>query len=148
MKRFIILALVLTIVSGTSFANNTDGINQRVLTSFSKKFGNAEDVKWEIRKDLYRAKFTLNGSVFYAYFNASGEQVAVSRNISVSQLPINLATELQSGYNQYWLVELFEVAQQGSTTYYATVESSTHITTFKADNASSWYVSKKERKQD
>lgn len=148
MKRFIMLALVLTFITGTAFSNNTDGINQKVLTSFSKKFAKAEDVKWEIRKDLYRAKFTFNGTVVYAYFNASGEQVALSRNISVSHLPINLATELQAGYDQYWLVELFEVAQSNETSYYATVESPTHITTYKADGGSNWYVYKKEKKQE
>lgn len=148
MKRFIMLALVLTFITGSAFANTTDDINQKVLTSFSKKFSKAEDVQWEIKKDLFRAKFKMNGQMFFAYYNTDGDQVAISRNIAVSQLPLNLATELQEGYTSYWLTELFEVSSNDQTAYYATVESATHITTLKADRANGWTIFKKEKKQD
>ena len=148
MKRFFILALVLTVISGTAFSKNINDVNQKVLTAFNKKFTRAEDVKWEVRKDLYRAEFKLNGQVIFAYFDASGEQVAASRHITVSQLPISLATELQGGYDHYWLTELFEVSARGETIYYATVESPSHIVTYKADRGSSWMVYKKVKKED
>lgn len=147
MKRFIMLALVLTFITGTSFSNEIIG-NPKVLTSFNKKFHKAQDVKWEVRKDLFRAQFKLNGQVIFAYFNASGEQVAVSRNITIYQLPINLATDLQEGFNQYWLTELFEINTDGNTTYYATIESATHITQLKAESGYNWVVSRKDRKPE
>ena len=142
------LALVLTVISGTAFSKNINDVNQRVLTAFNKKFTKAENVKWEVRKDLYRAEFKLNGQVVFAYFDASGEQIAASRHIAVSQLPMSLATELQAGYNQYWLTELFEVSARGETIYYATVETPTHTITYKADRGSSWMVEKKVKKED
>jgi hypothetical protein len=148
MKRFIMLALVLTFITGTAFSKNTNEINQKVLTSFSKKFTKAEDVQWEIRKDLFRAKFKFHGQVIFAYFNSYGEQVALSRNITIYQLPVNLATDLQATFHESWLTELFEVSANGETSYYATVESATHTTMLKADNGGNWYIHKKDKKQE
>lgn len=148
MKRFIMLALVLTFITGSAFSNNTDAVNQKVLTSFIKQFSKAEEVQWEIRKDLFRAKFKLNGQVIFAYFNNDGERIAISRNITVYQLPLNLASELQNGYDDYWLTELFEVSSNGETAYYATVESATHVTIMKADRANGWSTFKRDKKQD
>jgi len=148
MKQVIMLALVLTSIITSAFANNTDAINQKVLNSFSKNFAKAEDVKWEIRKDLYKATFKIYGQVMFAYYSEAGQQVAVSRNISISQLPIDLASELQSLYNkEYWLTDLFEVSANGETAYYATVENSTHVSILKADGVSAWMVFKKDKKQ-
>lgn len=147
MKQIIMLALVLTTIATSAFANNTDAINQKVLTSFSKSFAKAEDVKWELRKDLYKATFRINGQTMFAYYNGAGQEVAVSRNINISQLPIDLASELYSFYNNgYWMTELFEVSADGVTSYYATIENGTHVTILKADGVSAWMVFKKDKK--
>jgi hypothetical protein len=147
MKRLFMLALLLTIITGSAFANNTDDVvKSKVLYSFTKTFSGAEDVQWETRSDLYRAKFKLHGQVMFAYYNNLGEQVALSRNISIAQLPLNLATELQSEFNHTWLTNLFEVALKGSTAYYATIESATHRIVVKAEGTNGWMLVKRDKK--
>jgi len=146
MKQIIMLALVLTTLATTAFSNNTDAVNQRVLNSFSKTFSLAENVNWEVKKDLYKATFKINGQVMFAYYDAKGSEIAVSRNITISQLPLALANELRSGFQRQWLTDLFEISANGQTTYYATVHSSTHITTYKAEGANEWMVYHKEKK--
>jgi hypothetical protein len=147
MKKIIMLAIVLTTIVGTAFSTPTDAVNKKVLTSFTQAFRNAENVQWEIRKDLFKATFMLNGEKMFAYYNAIGEQVALSRNLSTSQLPITLSAELKSGYNEYWLTDLFEVVTNGDTSYYATVQSATHITVLKADSSSGWVTFRKEKRK-
>lgn len=147
MKKIIMLALVLTTIAGTAFSRNTDAVNQKVLTSFSKSFKNAEEVKWEVRKDLYRVTFKISGQTMFAYYKEDGEQIALTRNISVAQLPLTLASDLKNSYDQYWLTDLFEVAANNETAYYATIQSSTHITILKADGANGWFVFKKEKRK-
>lgn len=146
MKKIMMLALVLTTIATTAFSNNSDAINQKVLNAFTKSFTLAENVKWEVRKDLYKATFQVNGQVMFAYFSEDGEQLAVTRNIKVDQLPITLANDLQQGYHQYWLTDLFEVSAKGQTSYYATIHSATHVTILKAEGATSWMVFKKDKK--
>jgi hypothetical protein len=85
----------------------------------------------------------------FAYYNQDGEQVALTRNILPAQLPLNLATELKSEYNNYnyWLTDLFEVSSNDETAYYATVENTSHIIIIKSDGASGWKLFKKEKKK-
>lgn len=147
MKKIIMLALVLTTIVTASFSRNMDAVNQKVLSSFSKSFHNAEDVRWEVRKEMYKVAFKINGQIMFAYYNPDGEQIALTRNILPEQLPLNLAVELKSMYNQYWLTDLFEVALQDETSYYATIENATHITVLKADGTIGWMVFSKEKRK-
>jgi hypothetical protein len=147
MKKFIMLALVLTTIAVSAFANMSDAINQKVLNSFNRSFASAQDVHWELKQGLYKVTFKTAGQEMFAYYNGDGEQVALSRNIRVDQLPLALATELKGGYNTYWLTDLFEVSSNGETTYYATVESSTHITMLKAEGMNGWTTFKKEKRK-
>jgi hypothetical protein len=82
----------------------------------------------------------------FAYYNKRGEQVAITRNLSLSQLPINLSTEMRSGYHSSWLTELFEVSAKGESEYYATIEDANYITVLKATAADGWVVFKKDKK--
>ena len=147
MKKFIMLALVLTTIGASAFANFSDAINQRVLNSFNKSFASAQNVRWEQANGLYKVTFKSAGQEMFAYYSHDGQQVALTRNISVDQLPLSLASKLKGGYDEYWLTDLFEVSANDETAYYATVESSTHITIMKADGLTGWTVYKKEKRK-
>jgi hypothetical protein len=146
MKKFFTLALALTTLAVSAFANNTNSVNQKVLNTFNKSFNNAELVSWEVKSDLYKVTFRTGGKTMFAYYNNDGEQVAVSRNLHMDQLPLMLALELKEKFNDSWVTDLFEVAATNETAYYATVENSTHITIYKAVGTS-WAVFKKEKKK-
>lgn len=146
MKKILTLALMLTIVATTAFSHTTGVVNKKVVETFSKEFANAESVKWEVTNEVYKATFRIDGQTMFAYYNEAGEQLAVARNLMVSQLPITLAADLQDSYKKYPLTELFEVAADNETAYYATVHSATHEIILKSTGASGWSVYKKEKK--
>lgn len=133
MKKIIVLALALTTLVTTGFSRNKDEINKEVLYSFSQTFSNAKDVKWEAKKDFIRAKFTIEGQTMYAYYKETGQQIALTRNILTTQLPLELATSLRAKYDSFWLADLFEVSADGVTTYYATIRNGSHIIVLKSD---------------
>jgi hypothetical protein len=147
MKKIIMLAVLLTTITISSFASNITGTNQKVLNSFKKSFQNAEVVRLELKNNLYKITFKHFDKEMFAYYNAAGEQVAISRNLHIDQLPLSLGAELKSKFSQGWLTELFEVSTNGETAYYATIESSTHVTILKADGASDWATFKKEKRK-
>lgn len=147
MKKIITLALVLTTLTISAFADNTKLVNQRVINSFTKSFGNAEDIRWEARNDIYKVTFKTGGKEMYAYYDGQGEMIAITRNIHIDQLPLTLSGELKSKFNENWLSELFEVSANGETAYYATVESATHITVLKAEGTSGWSIYKKDKRK-
>ena len=147
MKRIIMLAVMLTTITISSFASNISGVNQKVQNSFNRSFKNSEVVRWELKNNLYKITFKNFDKEMFAYYNADGDQVAVSRNIHIDQLPLALGAELKSRFSQGWLTELFEISSNGETAYYATLECATHITVLKADGMSGWATFKKEKRK-
>ena len=147
MKRIIMSALLLTTITISSFANNVTGVSQKAISSFKKSFQTAEVVRWEIKDNLYKVTFKNFDKEMFAYYNVNGEQIAVTRNIHIDQLPLTLAAELKGKYGQGWLTELFEISSNGETAYFATIESSTHTTIYKADGTSGWSTFKKDKRK-
>jgi hypothetical protein len=147
MKRIIMLAIALTTITISAFSNDITGVNEKVLSSFKRSFQTAEVVRWELKNNLYKITFKNFDKEMFAYYNADGDQVAVSRNIHIDQLPLALASELKRKYSQGWLTELFEVSANGETAYYATVECSTHIIIYKANGTADWATFKKEKRK-
>ena len=148
MKKTILIWVVLLTMSVTNtFANKAEGVSDKIMNSFNKEFVNAKDVEWEIGKQFVKATFKLNEQVIFAYYTSDGEQLAVSRNLLSSQLPINLLASLKNNYEGFWITDLFEMAAANETSYFITLESADHVLVLKSSGASSWQVFKKERKQ-
>jgi len=145
MKRLIMLALVLTTIATSALANVNDAVNQKVISAFTRDFATAKNVKWTEAKELYRARFEYNGQVLFAYYNEQGEQLAVSRNITIAQLPLQLASKFEEMSGNAYLTEMFEVSANGGTSYYATIKSDTHTIILKAEGPATWIVFKKEK---
>jgi hypothetical protein len=148
MKQIILSALMLVTIATTAFSKGDDGINKRVFGSFYKSFHNAKEVKWDTHKELVKVSFVLDGQKMFAYYKQDGEQVAITRNLQVNQLPYALGSTLKEKLSNKWLTELFEVSSNGETTYYATLVDVSHVTIFKADASGSWSVFKKEKRDD
>ena len=144
-KRILTLALLLTLTISSIFANTVEGVSQKVMNSFKSEFSDARDVKWESGKDFVKATFTLHEQVMFAYYSVDGDQIAVSRNIISSQLPLNLLTDLKKSYSGFWISDLFEMATKGETAYYMTVENGDYHIVLKS-GSNGWDVFKKEKK--
>lgn len=142
MKRILItLTVVLSLISFSSFAN--EGITPAALESFKSSFKNATDVVWTTTSNHYKATFALNGIYVSAYYDNNGAMVAVTRNISSLQLPVTLQTSLKKDHENFWISDLFEMANEDGTTYYATLENADSKIVLRSSSTSSWSVYKK-----
>ncbi len=143
-----ILALAVMMITGltSAFANVSGDVNQRAVASFSKDFINAKNVSWQQEKNFAKATFSLNNRVMFAYYDQSGELLAVIRNILSDQLPVELLMELKKKSNNYWVTELFEVATGDQTNYYVTLENGDEKVVLKSDGFDQWSVYSKEKK--
>lgn len=81
----------------------------------------------------------------FAYYDHAGEFLATIRNITSSQLPIQLLADLKSDYGQYWISDLFELTADNGTHYYVKVENVDHSIVLKSIS-SKWSMFKKEKK--
>jgi hypothetical protein len=145
-KRILLLTIALVSFTAFSFAADAPAISKNVISSFNKQFSNARDIKWEHQANFAKAEFTVNDMVLFAYFNNSGELLAVTRFISPSQLPLQILTSLKTGYADYWVSDLFEIQTENGTSYYATIENANQILILKSEGTSGWQTFQRERK--
>jgi hypothetical protein len=145
-KSILTWALVLMVGVSTSFAHGIEGVSEKIQNSFKKEFADAKDVQWESTKDFAKATFTQHGQVMFAYYNAEGNMLAVTRNIVASQLPITLLAEVKKNFGEYWISDLFEMSSNNETGYYITLESGDQKIVLKSSDSRNWDVYKKEKK--
>jgi hypothetical protein len=145
-KRIFMMALLVSTLLTSAFANKTNGVNEKAVSSFKKEFKHAEEIKWEAGKDLAKVTFKLNDQVMFAYYSANGELVALTRNIVSNQLPIHLMTALTKNFDGYWISDLFEVSATESRSYYVTIENADYTLVLKSEDAGAWQLYKKTRK--
>ena len=133
-------------VTNVKASDDNTNVSTVVLKSFERSFKQASNINWTISENLYKADFSLNNQQIAAYFDAEGELIAVTRNILSQQLPIMLQANLKTDYKEFWISELFEVANEGGTTYYVTLEDSNNKIVLKSASNSDWTNYKKIRK--
>lgn len=147
-KKIAGLALLAVIMTTTTFAKNIDddNVNKKVLTAFNQKFVQASDIKWHTTENYVEAAFRMNEQFMVAYFSESGELLGLSRNLLVNQLPMNLQAAVKKNYKSSWVTELFELAKENETTYYATLENADQKVSLKSVDGNSWTTYKKTKK--
>lgn len=139
---FIALTIIASLVTKTSFAGE-EKISPQVLKSFKTTFENAREVDWSESASLYKVHFEFSGQYITAFYEKEGNLLAVTRNITATQLPVTLQAAFNKDYEQYWITDLFEVSTDGGTEYYLTVENADSKLVLKASNNINWSVYKK-----
>jgi hypothetical protein len=61
-------------------------------------------------ENFYKAEFAMSGQYVTAYYDATANLIAVTRNVSSFQLPITLQTKLKTSYESHWISDLFELS--------------------------------------
>ncbi len=142
---FILLTVIASFFTKTSLANDAV-VSPAVLKSFQSSFANAKEIGWSLTKNLYKASFTLDGQSINAYYNNEGIFVAMTRNITTSQLPIALQTTIKNEYTAFWISDLFEIANEEGTSYYITLENADTKLVLKSTNNAAWSKYQKNHK--
>ena len=144
-KRIVFGVLVLSFVCSYCFAFNDHDISESVKESFSKEFVKAGDIQWENLGEFVKAHFIMNGQILDAYFHTNGNLIAVTRNMLSTELPIHLSAELNKEYSAYWITDLFEISEEGETSYYITLQFSNMELVLRSEDGGSWEVFKNKR---
>jgi hypothetical protein len=142
-KTILMMLLLVTVGTSTTFAKDEETVNQQVLNAFKKEFVDAKDVIWQNNREYIKATFTMNDQVLFAYYTQGGELLAVTRNISSDKLPLSLLTNLKKNYSEYWITDLFEMVAAGNGTYYITLQNADVELVLKSDEFGGWDVYKK-----
>jgi hypothetical protein len=148
MKKYIVI-LTATLCFGLTSAFARNGGDEEVKlmkSSFDRDFSNARQVSWDFQKEFAKATFTLNDQILYAYYKPNGELLAVVRYMLTDHLPIDLVLQMKKNYPGYWVSDLFEMAADGQTSYYISLENSDETLVLQSSGLNSWTVYKRTRK--
>lgn len=118
----------------------------KVLDAFKSEFSTAKEVEWTVANDYYMATFNYNGGHVFAYYTTEGELLGLTRYISTNALSLNLQSSLKKNYSDFWVSDLFEVAKNGGTDYYITLENADKKIVLHAEGGKDWELYKKVRK--
>ncbi|RPE14236.1 hypothetical protein EGT74_12255 [Chitinophaga lutea] len=145
MKKLLFL-LAIVFAANVTFAKDNTIDNAKVLNGFREEFGNIANVSWYKTDNSFVAKFALNASKITAHFDEEGTLLAVSRNISDSQLPTAVITRLIKKFPNQAIRNVVEYVSDDTTRYVITLESETHWTVLKGDENGSVSVLNKLKK--
>jgi hypothetical protein len=133
------LIVLIVLMTTSTFATNIDGsITKRALTTFSSLYGDVKEVKWERSEDFIKASFTKDDHAHFAFFTPGGELMGTCRNISATELPVFLQSELKKQRANSWISELFEFTKDDETSYFVTIENADHRVVLKSSDYASW----------
>jgi hypothetical protein len=144
-KIMMTLALALTLSTMYAFTGE-EAVNKQALNAFKTEFANATDAAWTVGNDYYKVTFTMNEQKLFAYYSMNGEFMAATRFISSFNLPINLQSSLKKSYSNYWISDLFEMANHDGTAYYVTLETADSKIVLRSTDGSDWSVFQKSKK--
>lgn len=97
-------------------------VNQKILASFKREFSKATEETWKTVDGFEVVSFRMESKYLTAYYQESGELKAVTRNISMDQLPLSLQNSIRSNYKDYWITDLFQITSNDETRYFISIE--------------------------
>jgi hypothetical protein len=137
MKKILItLVMIASLTKGVMASE--EGVNSEVLNAFKNDFANAKNVSWQTAGNYYKASFTINGNILFAFYNENGEFLGVARNILSTELPDKLKNSWKKNYNGYWITDLFRVTNHSGTFYYITLQNADEKVILEAKNNKNW----------
>jgi len=137
------LTICLSLTSLRSFAGEIV-ISDAALSSFKATFSNATEVHWTTLNEYYKVSFFLQGEYITAYYDNYGQRIAVTRNITLKNLPLSLQISLKTEYDNYWISDIFEINKtEDGIAYYVTIENADSRIVLKSGSTPEWTTFKK-----
>ena len=149
MKKILIIATALFSTLLLTIGSNAQGtaVPAEVLSSFNAHFKNPQMSRWVAIHDSHVATFTMDGQNWRdAYFTNEGDFKGVGHYITADQLPISVQEKLNSDYNNYETIELYQFeSTESGICFFVTMRSEKNTLTLKLDDLGYVAFSKKDK---
>ena len=130
-KRIIALSTAIIMITSMSFASDVRAIPTSVVTAFEHEFEEANNINWINTNDFYKAFFTVDEFSMEAFYSLDGELIAVSKKITIDQLPIILLKKAKEKIGSYHVSSIFELSTDRGIEYFISVENGNDKKIFK-----------------
>lgn len=123
-QAFIALfALALTLSFSTASFANPGSAYESVLSHFSGKFKNAENVRWKHTKEFSKASFIRNNQRMEVFYDTDQKFICAATYISLEQLPEQTLQAINDKYGKYQYISVIRCLDANNfTKYYIEME--------------------------
>jgi hypothetical protein len=123
MKKVLVFAIA-ALIANFSFGQKMDesAVPANVKSKMTTSFPNAKSVKWSKEDNNYEAEFMLNKQETSCVISATAELLETETEMSVSDLPANIKTIIQTDYPGSKINEAAKIESKGVITYEAEVK--------------------------
>ena len=115
MKKLFITAAIATLFSASVFADGTKkaktevNVSYTVLNQFTADFADATNVVWIVNGDFQKADFISDNVKKTAFYNLSGEFVALTQDVDGKAIPAKAQKEIADDYKGYSVNEVIVI---------------------------------------
>ncbi|HTD41180.1 MAG TPA: hypothetical protein VK671_11205 [Mucilaginibacter sp.] len=115
MKKLFITAAIATLFSVSVFADGTKkaktevNVSYTVLNQFTADFADATNVVWIVNGDFQKADFISDNVKKTAFYNLSGEFVALTQDVDGKAIPAKAQKEIADDYKGYSVNEVIVI---------------------------------------
>jgi hypothetical protein len=131
-KKLFVLTTAFLLTFSITFAQNNKPVPDAVVTALHQDFSEADNVEWTTTDQFYKANFTMEGNPLEVFYSFDGEHIAISRKISLEQLPLSLIKEVKKKEKTGTITDLFELLTNRGTEYFISFRNNKEVTTYKS----------------
>ena len=136
-KKIIQLTTAMVMTVSVLFAQDVKPLPSHLLKEVEAEFGNVSNLQWKTVDQFYKATFTTDGRQLEAFYTADGTLAALSRRLTIDQLPLTLIKQVKEKTLNYGVSDLFELLTDKGTAYYLTISNEKETRNFKSEG-STW----------
>lgn len=122
--RYITLIVTVSMFSLSSCSQDiaASKVPSVVLNTVQAKFGVANKIEWERKKDLYEAEFKIDSLEYAVYIDPAGRLVMHKIDIKENELPAAVLTVIRTEYSGYKIDDAGKIDKEGVTYYQVELE--------------------------
>ena len=106
-------------------------VNTQAARDFSKKYPNAQDVKWVGSKNVISVYFTLDGFSMRSTYDKKGREEYTLKYYDESKMPASLRHQIKSHYYDYQIDLVTEVKRNSILSYLVKMQDANQFLTVK-----------------
>jgi hypothetical protein len=118
-KKILTAAFAVSFLTATAFANEEED-KDKAIQNLKKEFKTAKDIQWKVTDNYIKASFTWNNQDLEVFYNYEGEEIARSKKIEPSSLPLDAQQVIDEKYSGYKYDETVEFTSSETGLYYYT----------------------------
>ena len=134
-KKIILMTAAMVMTISVMFAQEARQVPSLVAKELEGEFNNVTNLQWKTVDQFYKATFTTDGRQLEAFYTADGILTALSRRLTLDQLPLALIKEAKEKTINYDILDLFELLTDKGTEYFLMINNEKETRKFRSEGS-------------